>query len=395
MKILIKFFLVSLIIFLFGLIGFYVFFNLKGSSILTKRLEGILNKEVKIDKFSISWPLNLTTEQFEIKDLFKIDKIFLKIEGINIFRKVITISEIKIDGFKMGPLLFKNIEKKTQPLDLISNYPKIIPFCFIIKHLIIENGNLSFVDNHISEKGLSILIKDFKLKVENIIFPINSPYIISFELRGNIPCQEKVNEASIELIGWANLFKRDMLAFLDIKGIDGIYFYPYYSKWVDLEKSKITKAIFNFTSNLYSLNNDLTADCNLELVEIAFKPRTSGEQEEKAERIALAILDIFKYIDGERINLQFTVKTKMDKPEFNLEIIHDAFKQKISYGYKEKKQLSIDDILNLPGKVIEETLKQATGITKTVITETIKAGVKVKDALGNTIKEEKDNAKDN
>ena len=165
-----------------------------------------------------------------------------------------------------------------------------------------------------------------------------------------------------------------MRASVNVKNIDGIYLYPYYANWVDLEKSRIQQAKLNFSSEITGRNNDIAADCHLELTDIVFRPKEEQEQEEKAHKIATVVLDLFKALDG-KITLDFTVKTKMDRPMFGFENIRMAVEEKIAKSYKKEK---LGTILSFPTKLIESAVKGTTDITKAMIEGTLSVGKEIR-----------------
>ena len=185
-----------------------------------------------------------------------------------------------------------------------------------------------------------------------------------FNLKGNIPWSVGQEAGTIEADGWLNFSKRDMLANLKIHGIDGIYLYPYYSYWVDLEKARIDKATLNFDTNIQGIDNNVTAVCHLELVNIVRKPRSAAEPEQKAERITNAVLDIFKAMDQGKIVLNFKVETKMDKPQFSFGNIKMAFESKLSQG---RGGIEAKDIVMLPGKLLEGAVKGGADMSRSVV----------------------------
>jgi hypothetical protein len=150
---------------------------------------------------------------------------------------------------------------------------------------------------------------------------------------------------------------------LKITDIDGVYLYPYYSSWVDLGKARVDKAKLNFTSNIEGLDNNLTAQCHLELTDIVRKPRSSDEAEGKVERIASAVLEIFRALNQGKIVLDFTVRTKMDRPEFGFGNIKMAVEDKVSKA-RRSESIKAQDVLALPGDFLQRMYKGAADIWK-------------------------------
>jgi hypothetical protein len=262
---------------------------------------------------------------------------------------------------------------------------KALPF--ICKRLKIWDGRVDFTDHTQGQGG-------FKITVDKINFYLNNFDIFShslasdFKLEADIPWQEGKEVGKIKAEGWINFLKMSMEADLNISDIDGIYFYPYYSNWVDLEKARIEKAKLNFKSDISSLNNNLTAVCHLELTDIVFTPRAPEETEEKAEKIATAVLDIFKSLDQGKIVLDFTIRTKMDSPEFKLGDLRMAVEDKLT-GVRKGSGLQVGDVFMLPGMVLGGMLKGATEVSKAVIGGTFSIGKEIiKGSVGGAFKKE-------
>ena len=395
MKLQIKLLLIVIVFLALVLIGLHIFVNIKGRSILTKKLEETLNRKIIIGSLTTSFPTNIHVRNIEAKGLFKIDEVFAGGGLFDIFRNSFNLSLLKI--VKPVVTIEKNFIKSTtealmpsdinlqektdnqdkamppnlNPLALSQN--RFLPWRFSIRHLIVSDGVFNFIDRSIGKDGLSIKTENVNIKVDNLNFSIKSSQITSFELKAKVPWQEGKEVGKIEAEGWLNLFKKDIQATLKIKDIDGIALYPYYSQWVDLEKARIQSAKLNFTSDIHGLNNNVTANCRLELTDIVRRPVQEGETEEKAAKITDAVLDIFKALNEGKIILDFTIRTKMDMPEFGFGNIKTAVEEKLSQGHRGN-GLKAEDFLNLPVKIIEGTIKSATDISRAVIESTIALG---------------------
>jgi len=179
-----------------------------------------------------------------------------------------------------------------------------------------------------------------------------------------------------------------MQATVKIADIDGISLYPYYAKWVDLERARIEKAKLNLVSNIKSVDNNLTAECHLELTDIVFKPRPEEEEQNKAQKIAVAVLDIFKALNKGKIVFNFTIKTKMINPAFSLNNIKDAFEARLAEGRKNNHIAA--DIVRFPGRLVGGTVKSATDLSRALIDGVFSIGNKVKKAVEVAFKKEQE-----
>ena len=93
------------------------------------------------------------------------------------------------------------------------------------------------------------------------------------------------------------------------------------------------------------------------------------------------------------IVLDFTIKTKMDQPEFNFGDIRMAFEDKLMSsrkGHGAKAQ----EVLLFPVKVLGGTAKETTHVTTSVFVGTISALNRIKDAFIGLFKEDKNNTEE-
>ena len=135
---------------------------------------------------------------------------------------------------------------------------------------------------------------------------------------------------------------------------------------MDLEKARIEKAKLNFSSKIQGTNNDVSAQCHLELADIVRKVRPPEEPQQKAEMITDAVLDMFKSMDQGRVVLDFTLHTKMDHPQFGFDNIKSAFEGKLMQA-RASAGLRTQDLLLFPGKMLQSGIKSGTELSKAVI----------------------------
>jgi hypothetical protein len=259
----------------------------------------------------------------------------------------------------------------------------------ILKRLVIKDGKINFVDHTVGPEGIRITVEEINFNLTNLCLVPRS-VIANFELSGKIPWKEGQERGSIEAQGWFNIRKKDMQAEVKIRNIDGVYLYPYYSNWVDLEKARIQSAKLNFSSNIQGLNNNITAECHLELGDIVRRPLEPQEENEKAAKIADAVLDIFRSMNQGKIVLDFTIRTKMTRPEFGFSNIKMAFEDKLAQARKAN-GFKPQDVMNVPVSIVHTTLKTLTDLTTAVIGGTIDAGKQIVRAVGDAAKEEENN----
>lgn len=366
----------------------YLFMLLKGNTIIIRQLENLTHRKVSMDCFNLTFPFNLELYNLNIKGLLKAERVFISLDIFYLLTGNIALNNVRI----IRPqITYERTLSATNKADVTAKTTvksrQGRSSSLVLKHLSIKDAKLDFIDRLVSPQGIRITAKDINFSLNNRYeFPFS--VITNFELKGRIPWQQGREEGKIEAEGWLNLFKKDMQATLKIKDIDGIYLYPYYADWVDLEKARIVSAALNFVSSIHGLNNDIIAECHLELFDILRKPRPPSQPPERAERIADAILGAFKNPDEKKMALDFTVRTKMDNPEFAFSVIKTAVEDRLLAKAKTSEVFQPKNILMLPAQLIEGAVKGATDISKAVIDGTFAVGNEFKNAMQDSFRRE-------
>jgi hypothetical protein len=384
------------------LFALHVFVNIKGKELLSKKLKEAFGREVKMALIKTRLPFDLVINELEAKELFKVREIVAVGGVIDILRGNFTLSELRIKGAEVNigrchkaeplqesqntaasgqePAVAKNSSSKNSAaagtgqvgLALLEtfNLPPVT-----IKHAIISDSSFYLCGRSVNNSPIRVTVKEVNIDIERLILPVSKSEITSFEITAKIPWENIKEEGKVWLEGWIDLFKKDMRAELKIEDIDAVYLHPYYANWMDLEKSHIQEAKLNFSSEVVGLNNEINADCHLELTSIVFKPREENQPQEKAERLAAAVIDIFKALNQGKIVLDFKFKTKMDSPEFGLSnIIKMAVQDKVKESRK-------SDTGSMAGKIVGGTILSAADLTKALINGTMSIGRELRKAI--------------
>jgi len=378
MKLWKKILLIAVIILVLSYIAAYLIFVFKGRAIIISQLEDLTQKKVNIGYFGLTPPLNLEIKNLEIKDLAKINSLSFSPSILGLLTGKLALNYVTIIKPEFTYEIVAPLSATAATTPIVSAPAAAVKaqekraLRLAVKRIKIKDGRLDLIDRTVGQDGIKIIVKDINFSLTNL-YTVPRSVITDFELKGTIPWQEGQEEGKIEAEGWINLFKKDIQATLRIKDIDGIYLYPYYSNWVDLEKARIEKAKLNFTSNIQGLNNDITAQCRLELTDIVRKPRLPEEAAEKAEKITDAVLGIFRALNQGNIVLDFTFKTKMDRPQFGFGDIRMAFEDKLLQATRGGKS-AIEEVLLFPAKLLQTTVKNATDISKALVDGTVAVG---------------------
>jgi hypothetical protein len=375
------------VISLIAFLGLHTFVSIKGKKLLTRKLHSVFQSEVSVGRVTTSFPFQLIVKDIKVKDWFKIRKALAGMGAIDVLGGNFILSDLTLEGAEFELSKEKRGEEpKTMPVNLqavsanagADNFP--LPEHIILKRLVISDGIYTYIDHTKSETPIKITVKDLNVKIDNFQWPFSSSEVTSFNISGRVPWDNIKEEGWIELKGWINFYKKDLRAKLQIKDIDGIYIYPYYSSWVNIDKAHVEKARLNLTSDITSLNNEVNAPCHLELVQIAFKPK--GEEEEtRQEKVTNAVLGLLRSMNQGKIVLDFNLKTKLDNPEFGLGVIEAALKDKIFLSRKGQDSGAVS-LIKFPGKIIAGTLTSATDLTRSVINCTVNVGNELRRAVG-------------
>lgn len=371
----------------------YVFFIVEAKNIIIRNIEQATGHKTTIGKLDIRPPLNLEIKNLEIKGLLKAGYIYVSPSIPNLLFGKIALNKVKI----VSPLLTYQripepvavadnstaevgkgqivvIEPVTAEATEAAGQNKVFPVT--IKSLKIYSGRLNFIDSTATSGTIKFTIKDIFFYATNL-HTISTDILTNFDLKGNISWNTGEPDGKLSAQGWINSYKKDMLATLKVEDIDAIVFYPYYSTWVDLGAARIEKAKLNFSSNIKGTNNNVDAACHLELADIVRKVRTPEENQEKAERLTDAVLDMFKSMNQGKVVLDFTLHTKMDQPIFGFGDIKSAFEGKLMQG-RARAGLRPQDMLLWPSKLLQSGIKSGVDISNAVVDGVV--------ALGNSIK---------
>lgn len=382
----------------------YLFMLFLGKSIIINRLEAATHKKVSMGQLIVLPPCSLEIKKLNINGIAKIDSLSVSPSILSLFTGKLTLHKLKL----VRPELtyehgLSAVNKALAPAQVTGSPVSVsggasaasasspIPSkknpLVIFEHLTIKDGKINFIDHSAGKDGIIITARNINFSLNNrISFPFSM--MTTFDLSARIPWCADAQEGKVEARGWVDFFKKDMRATLRIKDIDGIYLYPYYSQWVDLEKARIESAKLAFTSEITGKDNFVVAQNHLELTDIVRKPRAAEEPQEKAARIADAVLDAFKMLNSGKIVLDFTIRTKMDKPQFGFNLVKNAFEDKMTLA-RNSRGFGPEEVVIIPAKLIGGTLRGATGFSKALLQGTLVFGKEIKKSMESSFKKAK------
>lgn len=395
---------IALIVFAVIFAVTFVFLLVEGKSIITKQLENNLHRKVSIAYVGLTLPFSLEMRNIDIPGLAKIDYTSVSPSIPGLLGGNIVLNNLYMRNPK---LIFERIQGNTQipgfSADAVmqvasgSQQAKSVTgpkspsdrdkyLRLIIKNLDIKDGRIEFTDHTLAGEGIKIILKDINLHLTNLyIYPHSE--VANFELSAAIPWSQGEKEGGIEAKGWVNLFKKDMQATVKITDIDGVYLYPYYANWVNLEKTRVQSAKLNLNSNVTSTDNKLSAECHLELTDIEFKQKPEEEMS-KNEKIASMVIGIFKALNKGKIVVNFTIKTPMTSPEFNFGYIKAAFDAQLQESIQYARANNM--IIDIPTRIAGRTKRTAIDLSKALYNGTFGLAGVLKDTIKVAFKEKEE-----
>ncbi len=355
----------------------YAFLLFSGRFILAAKLQTLLGRKVNIGQLILKPPLNLEIKDLDIASLAQVDYVYISPSIPYLLTGKLALNKVRIIRPRITCERVLPPKQAATDSSPVTNEPKLDPpkeaaplaakssLQLVIKSLKIRSGEIYFIDHITDLQSVTVILKDINFNLRNLYtYPVD--VVTDFQLNGRLPWQSGEPDGKIYLEGWLNSYTKDMLASLKIEHIDAIAFYPYYSTWVDLEKARIEQAKLNFSSKIQGKNNDISAQCHLELADIVRKVRAPEEPQQKAEMLTDAVLDMFKAMDQGKVVLDFTLHTKMDRPQFGFENIKSAFEGKLMQA-RTSAGLRTQDLLLFPGKMLQSGFKSGADLSKAVI----------------------------
>lgn len=392
MKLLVKFSVLLILALLVMLVAMHLFIAVQGRHFLARKLEALFKRRVSISSLRTSFPATLTLRGLEVQGLAKIDELRASGGLLHLLRPDVRLSYVKIvrpvltlqrnpssealpaqqpaaAGTPTSPSTKTAVPAPAPTPTSPSPAEEFSSFFsqFSAKRLVITDGMLQLTDRAAGTQEIVLTVKHIALKVSNLDFTGRSREATTFSCAGRIPWREGSDEGVIDISGWLNLSKKDIDATIRISDIDAMYLAPYYSSWLDLDKARIQRAKLQFTSVLKGSNNNVTANCHLELTDLVFRSRPADTEAPKEEKMASTVVGMFKGLDKDRrIVLNFKFKTKLTQPQFGIEHIVHAVEARYRQAHI-KKTWGVDYLFIVPGKIVEGVITGVTEVSRTLV----------------------------
>jgi len=350
---------------------------LNGRALLLSEIENNLGVKAQISSLRVSFPPALIVDGFAIQDSIKIDRLIVSPSLLALFRGDIILNSLIIekpvlqvtrnndDSFDFCKGVFKKSALPAEPQRISSeaapapadNKKKTKkPRKFYLSRLKIKDAKLEFIDNGIAGT------EPFKMWFANVNLDVFHPFLFNFfrmQFKGQgdllSATDDKIGKLAIS--GWADILAKDMNANVALSGARLAYLKPYYKKFL---KRDLSSGDMDMTALLISKSNDMTADCHLELNNIAFKEQeTATSEQDTTEPIDFTLLAVNSLLSAEgKVVFDFSARTKMDRPRFEKIKIKGSFLQSAIQGAMSKPpQQAIEDFKTI-GKQFESIGKE-------------------------------------
>jgi len=304
--------LIRIIVILFII---YIVLNISvkvvGKKLIISQIEKNLNTPADLKGLSISFPLSLNIRGLDIQGLFRADSLSASPSILGFLTGRIVLNELKI----VRPVI--TIEKSPDgKLNFALPEPKGKQPPLLLAGLKIRNGRVRFTDRKADGSADTLALNSINVSISKIAFPITS-FFTRFNISALLGDTEGNSKGKFLASGWIDFRPKNMDGSIELKDVDATYLAPYYKKIISTEK--LLSAKLNFTSDLQAKNNNLLAKCHLEFSDIIYAKPAETETETKTPSFDFFsnALDLFSGPAG-KINLDFTIGTKLDNPKLDL-----------------------------------------------------------------------------
>lgn len=377
---------VYILLFLFSVfaLGLHMYFKKYGRELVRSRLEQAFHHPVKVGAVKTRFPLDLVVRDVEIEGLGSVEEAvasggMMDSFNGNFFLGQLTLKHAHLQltkparkevadesegGSDVPPV--QEIVIKIPPSPPAPPVQQMTAHYIFIKHLVMLDSEFTFIDPNAGDSGIKIPVRHIEANIRNFQFPAVSPVVTSFRISASVPSQDMKEEGRIKFNGWIDLVAKSMDADFKAVNIDALAFNAYLSDWMDMKQEHVAKARFDFSSKMTGIHNDVAMKCHLEMTEVQFKDR--AEEPEQKEGKLSVIFGLVKAFNQGRIQLNFTMRTRMDSPEFGFGVIRREFETKV---YEAMRADFRPGLIKTPVRVAKGTITAASDFTKGVVSGTV------------------------
>jgi hypothetical protein len=359
--------LVVSLIFVLAVGSVYVYFLFNGKKILLEQIEKNLGVKAEVSSLNVVFPSWIVIDHFKVGDYLNVDQIsvapsfwgFLKgdivFDSIIIRNPKFKITRKKDGGIDLGFAIYKKgkiiLPQKSVPkVEAVSQQPVAASVTtpqrkhkklFYFGQLKVINGSGEFVDQALLQEA-PFVTRFARLNLDASRTSIITPLKMQFKLKGNFTSENGETVGDVSSSGWVDITTKDMDVKTKINRLRLVNFGPYYKKYL---KQDLKSGDMFLTAATTASNNDLKADCHMELANVAFtNPQEYTTM--NAQDIGALMIQSMLTTQGQAI-FDFSFKTKLDNPKLEHIKLKGSFfqaKMKDMMSHPEESQAKIEEI---------------------------------------------------
>ncbi|MFA5089841.1 MAG: DUF748 domain-containing protein [Candidatus Omnitrophota bacterium] len=289
-----------------------------GPRFVEGQIENSLNTPATLGGVSLGFPLSITLKDIRVGSILRAEMISLSPSLLGLFSGRIVINRllivkpvINIEQYPDGAL---NLPK---PAKAKGKAPQVL-----LASLLVKDGMFIFTDRKVTAEVYKIIAEHINLDVSKASL---SPASLKIKIKASAELADPQGRklGAVSASGWIDPIAQNMDGNLQIKELDAVYFSPYYGNLIS--QRKLLSAKVNLKADLKAKDNDLNAQCHLELFDLVY---AQPKAEEAAANLQLMEKTLDLFIDEQgRLKLDFSLNTKFDNPKLTSSEIRNIILQ--------------------------------------------------------------------
>jgi hypothetical protein len=367
-------------------IGLFAFINIKGKDIAADKIEDYFGLRPSIGSLSLDFPFILEIIDFDLGDL-SFAKATISLGSFNPFQRSLRLNRVYFDE-----LSFKLIKEKedflikplyptaavSQPTvskkelsqeslakeKTLNETKKKKKFSIKVKYFYLTNSTIRYLDKS-RKPNIDLIFPDLNLKVNNFSYPNFKEFDIDFI--SSVETKDKTLEELIKAKGWVDFVNKNMNIVLEIDSFQYGAFSQYYPSVWQPQNLGLETAILSLNSKIIAEENDLVIDNFLSLEEVNFiELKEENKKELSRQRLIKTVIGLLEKDDG-KSQIHLKLKTKMDAPEINLNLLGKGLQESVPLGPK----FITEQIIYKAGDIVKEGMGKARDMPKDTIETTV------------------------
>lgn len=345
----------------------YVYFLFNGKKILLDQVDKNLGVKAEMSSVRVVFPSWIVIDHFKVGDYLNVDQInvapsfwgFLKgdiiFDSIVIRNPKFKIMRKKDGGIDLGFVLYKKGKiilpwRSTPKVEAVSQQFVAASVAtsqrkhkrlFYFGQLKVIDGSGEFIDQALLQET-PFVTRLAHVNVDASRVSLLTPLKMQFKLKGDFTSEKGETVGDVSSSGWVDIVTKDMDVKTQINHLHLINFEPYYKKYL---KQDLKSGDMLLTAATTAVNNDLKADCHMELTNVAFVTSQEATVTE-AKDIAVLMVQSMLTTQGQAV-FDFSFKTKLDNPKLEHIKLKGNFFQagmKDMMSHPEESQAKIEEI---------------------------------------------------